>query len=113
MPSDKKPAEFMLKNDVKINRDVAILRQNAQSVYSGQCIIEFVLSASDYVQVSVDGNNFYYTAEYGDTELNPNQLYIVELYTVAGDIPLIRSVNGSSFSLVRILNYPSRSRDLE
>lgn len=109
----EKPAEYMLKNDVKINRDVAILRQNAKSVYSGQCIIEFVLSASDYVQVSIDGNNYYYTAEYGNSELNANQLYAIKLYTVAGDIPLIKAVNESSFSLLRILNYPSRSRDVE
>lgn len=110
---DNKPVEFMLKNDVKINRDVAILRQNAKSVYSGKCIIEFVLSASDYVKVSLNGQDFFYSAEYGNTELNPNQLYTVELYNVAGDIPLITSVKGSSFSFVRILNYPSRSRDVE
>lgn len=99
MSSNKaeKPTEFMLRNDVKINRDVAILRPNAKGVYSGQCIIEFVLSGSDAVQVSVDGSNFYYSNEYGDTQLNDNQLYVIELYTVAGDIPLIQSVNNSQF----------------
>lgn len=110
---DNKPVEYMYRNDVKINRDVAILRPNAKAVYSGKCFIEFVLSASDYVKVSLNGQDFFYSSEYGDTELNPNQLYTVELYNVAGDIPLITTVNGSSFSFVRILNYPSRQRDVE
>ena len=110
---ENKPAEYMYKNDVKINRDVAVLRPNAKSVYSGKCIIEFVLSTADYVQVSLNGEDYYYTEEYGDTELNANQLYIIELYTVAGDIPLIKAVNGSSFSFIRILNYPSRKRDVQ
>ena len=110
---ENNPAEYMYKNDVKINRDVAVLRPNAKSVYSGKCIIEFVLSNADYVQVSINGEDYYYTEEYGDTELNANQLYIIELYTVAGDIPLIKAVNGSSFSFIRILNYPSRQRDVQ
>lgn len=98
----------MVLNDVKLIDNVAILRPNAKAIFSGYTVIQFVLSASDTVEVSINGDSFFYSEEYGDTELNANQLYQIQLYNVTGDIPVIKAVNSTSFSLIRILNYPSR-----